>query len=402
MEFRRWKHFCLCSLGGIFPKDSHKSELFAPLIFLVDRPAECNRGLFAIREVDELFEQDSVHLLMPPSQTDNLPELRDFVAKNGAGALNTAFARAFDFLAAPKKQDHLRLNLIGLGDVGGTVLTALKLLGTNIAHIGLYDPNEAQTLRYEQELNQVLGENLPPVKPCTKDALFDCDVLLFTASRGVPEVGSEVKDVRMAQYELNRQMLLDYARQARDANFNGLFCQISDPVDQLSRVVFLHSNRDENGRFDAKGLLPEQVQGFGLGVMAARAAYYAKREAIDFSNGRVYGPHGADLVVANHPTQFDEALSARLTAQTVSANLKVRELGYKPYIAPALSSAAISILQLLRGDAHYGAVPIGGAYFGCRSRFTPLGISIEREELAPALIQKLDAVHRKLEKFCYD
>ena len=38
-------------------------------------------------------------------------------------------------------------------------------------------------------------------------------------------------------------------------------------------------------------------------------------------------------------------------------NLRVRELGFKPYIAPGLSSAAVSILQLLRGQVHFGAVP---------------------------------------------
>ncbi len=48
------------------------------------------------------------------------------------------------------------------------------------------------------------------------------------------------------------------------------------------------------------GLLPEQVQGFGLGVMDARAAYWARQEGIPFSHGRVYGPHGRGLVVANH------------------------------------------------------------------------------------------------------
>ena len=99
--------------------------------------------------------------------------------------------------------------------------------------------------------------------------------------------------------------------------------------------------------------------------MAARAAYHAKKDGIDFSGGRVYGPHGADLIVANHPQNYDEALSARLTQETVTANLRVRELGFKPYIAPALSSAAVSLLRLVRGEVCCSAIPMGGAYFGC-------------------------------------
>ena len=86
----------------------------------------------------------------------------------------------------------------------------------------------------------------------------------------------------------------------------------------------------------------------------------------------------------------------------MTANLRVRELGFKPYIAPALSSAAISILELLRGQTHFGAIPIGKAYFGCRSRFTSLGIQPQREALAPELAAKIDTVHRSLEAFCYD
>ncbi len=400
MEFKRRKNYCLCSLGGGFPADCVESELFSPLIFLINRPAQCSRGFFAVTSTNEIFEAEDTRILQPPVKNDVLSQLRHFVAENGAGVLNTAFFNAFDFLFSQKKRTGFRLNLVGLGDVGGTLLTALKLLGHEITQIGIYDPNEAQCLRYEQELNQVLMS--PRIFICEKEQLFDCDALLFTASIGVPAIGSNVKDVRMAQFEKNRQMLRTYAKQAREVGFLGLFCQISDPVDQLSRVVFLESNRDENGLFDAKGLLPEQVQGFGLGVMAARAAYYAEKEKIDFSNGRVYGPHGKELIVANHPTEYDEAVSARLTELTVTANLKVRELGFKPYIAPAISSAALSILQLLRGQPHFGAIPLGKAYFGCRSRFTALGVCAEREVLSPELAKRLDQVHRSLEAFCYD
>ena len=90
--------------------------------------------------------------------------------------------------------------------------------------------------------------------------LFDCDLFLFTASRGVPPVGTPIADVRMAQYRSNAALLKPYARAARESGFTGLFCQISDPVDQLSRVVFLESNRAPDGTPDLGGLLPEQVR----------------------------------------------------------------------------------------------------------------------------------------------
>lgn len=406
MEFRSWKGFCLCDLGGGFPPEAARVNApFAPLVFLVRRDPLKSRGCFAVGNTAQIMEPENACALLPNEAPAALPGVETFVREKGATVLNTAFARAFDHLARPRKKSGLTATLVGLGDVGGTLLIALKLLGRELSRIAIYDPNEALCRRYEMELNQVLppdGVPLPEIAICSQERLFDCDLFLFTASRGVPPVGSDVQDVRMAQFVRNREMLAGYARRAREAAFGGLFCQISDPVDQLCRAVFLESNRDASGAFDAAGLLPEQVRGFGLGVMAARAAYNAKNDGIDFSGGRVYGPHGADLIVANHPQNYDEALSARLTQETVTANLRVRELGFKPYIAPALSSAAVSLLRLVRGEVCCSAIPMGGAYFGCRSRTTSAGILTQREALHPALFRKIEEVQQRLERFSYD
>lgn len=406
MEFRSWKGFCLCDLGGGFPPEAARVNApFAPLVFLVRRDPLKSRGCFAVGNTAQIMEPENACALLPNEAPAALPGVETFVRENGATVLNTAFARAFDHLARPQKKSGLTATLVGLGDVGGTLLIALKLLGRELSRIAIYDPNEALCRRYEMELNQVLppdGAPLPEIAICSQERLFDCDLFLFTASRGVPPVGSDVQDVRMAQFARNREMLAGYARRARETAFGGLFCQISDPVDQLCRAVFLESNRDASGAFDAAGLLPEQVRGFGLGVMAARAVYHAKKDGIDFSGGRVYGPHGADLIVANHPQNYDEALSARLTQETVTANLRVRELGFKPYIAPALSSAAVSLLRLVRGEVCCSAIPMGGAYFGCRSRTTSAGILTQREALHPALFRKIEEVQQRLERFSYD
>lgn len=406
MEFRSWKGFCLCDLGGGFPPEAARVNApFAPLVFLVRRDPLKSRGCFTVENTAQIMEPENACALLPNEAPAALPGVETFVREKGATVLNTAFARAFDHLARPQKKSGLTATLVGLGDVGGTLLIALKLLGRELSRIAIYDPNEALCRRYEVELNQVLppdGAPLPEIAICSQERLFDCDLFLFTASRGVPPVGSDVQDVRMAQFARNREMLAGYARRAREAAFGGLFCQISDPVDQLCRAVFLESNRDASGAFDAAGLLPEQVRGFGLGVMAARAAYHAKKDGIDFSGGRVYGPHGADLIVANHPQNYDEALSARLTQETVTANLRVRELGFKPYIAPALSSAAVSLLRLVRGEVCCSAIPMGGAYFGCRSRTTSAGILTQREALHPALFRKIEEVQQRLERFSYD
>ncbi len=193
----------------------------------------------------------------------------------------------------------------------------------------------------------------PEVEIISPEKLFDCDVFVFVASRGIPPVGSQVKDVRMAQFENNAAIVKQYARMARAADFQGLWCAVSDPVDPLAKTAYLESNRDENGNWDGKGLRPEQVQGFGLGVMNARAAYFAKRDsrfASFLTEGRSFGPHGTGLTIANSIDHYDEEVSRELTHRTVTANLVMREIGFKPYVAPALSSGALSLLLTLRGD----------------------------------------------------
>ena len=403
MDYYLYHDLCYASLGGAIPAGAERiCHPVSPLILTVRQEPVHSRGFWAIHDLAELSQPEGPAALVPvvPAEAS---ELADFVRVHGATVLNTTFPGGFDYADrwfGPRPQ-RLKVTLVGLGDVGGTVLTALKLLGREIEEIQIFDFNEKQCQRYAVELNQVLplepGQPQPVVTVCTQEQLFDCDLFLFTASRGVPPVGQEQVDVRMVQYEANRAMIAAYARMARAAQFKGLFCQISDPVDLLARAVYLESNRGEAGHFDWQGLLPEQVQGFGLGVMAARARYYAPELGLDPEEIRVYGPHGAGLVAANLPDEgYDPAVSEELSRLTREANLRVRDLGFKPYIAPGISSAAVSVLQMIRGQYHYGAVPLGEAYFGCRSRFTAGGLQTFREPICQPLMEKLEQAYRDL------
>ena len=397
MAYYRYQNLCLCPAGGTLPPGAAEvSEPFEPLVFLLGRDPLTSRGFFAARSTAELDEPEGTNLLLPAPPDERADGLARFVREHGASALNTAFERCFGvygaFSALQKKRP--RVHLVGLGDVGGTVLTGFVLLGGSLDEIGIFDPDAVKRARYEAELNQILpfrdGGHVPHVRVLDESELFDCDVLVFTATRGVPPLGAEAVDVRMAQYRLNRDMLRSYARRARESRFCGLFAVVSDPVDPLCRAVFRMSNQNEAGEFDANGLLPEQVRGFGLGVMRARALYYAQKEGIDASALCAYGPHGGGLVVANAPDErYDDALSLRLTQLAREANLRLREIGVKPYIAPGLSSAAISILRALDGDWHDSAVPLGGAYFGCQTRLGEHGPETLRRPLNERLFTRI-------------
>lgn len=297
---------------------------------------------------------------------------------------------------AVKLKAKNRVNLIALGDVGATVLIGLRLLGGDvISSLGICDIRRAAAERLEMELNQIRypfsGEEMPDVHIVGEEELFDCDLLIFCASRGVPPVGAG-GDVRMVQLEANREIAAHYGRLAGQAGYRGMVAVVSDPVDPLCRA-FLESS----------GLEPGQIQGFGLGVMNARALYYASKDP-RFERyereGRAFGPHGEDLVIAESVEHYDDDLSRQLTDLTVKANLKVRELGYKPYIAPALSSAAISVLLTLRGEWHYSSLYLGdgrtGAFLGIRNRMEPDGPVYEDLPLCEELFRRIYRAYHNL------
>lgn len=107
--------------------------------------------------------------------------------------------------------------------------------------------------------------------------------------------------------------------------------------------------------------------------------------------------------MANAPdSSYDDILSCHLTALTRQANLRVRELGFKPYIAPGLSSAAISILHYIRGELHCGAVPLDGAYFGCTNRLSQKGLALRREDITTPLMDRIRQSHAALKEFDYE
>ena len=332
-------------------------------------------------------------------------ELAQAVSEGRVTAVNGMHDRwqwALDF---PKQEKRRRrLHILAVGDVGGTLLTGLKLLGGDCLHtIGICDLNPATVARYTAEMSQVSCpwdyDALPDVVPVDMEHLFDCDVFLFAATRSIPAVGSDVKDVRMAQFDANREIVAHYARMARQADFRGLFLVMSDPVDPLCKTAWLASNTDENGVFDGKGLLAEQVQGLGLGVMNARAAALAKANpayAAFLTEGRSFGPHGADLIIADSIEHYNDEVSRALTLEVVEANLRIREIGFKPYIAPALSSGAIQVLLLLRGEWHCGSVCLGDVWFGCRNRYTAYGLETEALVLPDALFDRILTTEKNL------
>ena len=356
------------------------------VLWVFHRPPLAGRDTFPVTDPAQLTEEEGVaSLCTAPCPEDVPPALRSAIRAGRVRAVNGSHPRLEELLAPVSRPEKVWVNLLALGDVGSTLLLGLRLMGGDvISSIGICDLSDQITARWEFELGQIAlpwnYDAMPEVEVIPPEKLFDGDLFVFVASKGIPPVGSQVQDVRMAQFQANAGIVKHYARMAREANYQGLWCAVSDPVDPLAKTAYLESNKDENGVWDGKGLRPEQVQGFGLGVMNARAAYYAKRDekfASFLTEGRAFGPHGTGLTIANSIDHYDDALSQELTQLTVTANLKMRALGFKPYVAPAMSSGALSLLLTLRGEWHCGSVFLDGIYMGVKNRFTPAGVETE-------------------------
>lgn len=379
------------------------NEATEAVIFFSGDPRK-NAAQFPLIQRESLIDHDTLERLNTPSPQAS--SLIDFVPEGlPCRAINLSWPKWEHLISSPpRKRKGIRLNLVALGDVGSTLLIGLCLTGNDcIEEIGIYDRSPEKQKRFVLETNQILTfgqtKQTPRVRAIEKEEVFDGDYFVFCASKGIPPLSQTSGDVRMVQFEGNRKILKEYAQMARLNDFQGEFCVVSDPVDPLCLSAYLDSNTYHD-HLDYQGLRPEQIHGFGLGVMYARAAYLAESTIGDsefLTHGRAYGPHGKGLVIANSILGYEEDKSMMLTKATLHANHLVREVGFKPYIAPALSSGALSILSMIRGNWHLSANFLGGVYFGAANQLLDSGVEFERLTLPVPLMERLKETHHGLE-----
>ncbi|ENJ9652541.1 lactate dehydrogenase [Clostridium botulinum] len=369
------------------------------MYFLVNIDQKNSRRSFLITNTSMLFiKNENLNILIERDSPIKVPQfIKKAIKEKRLVAINKAYENwkeTLKFNPCPNRK--WKINIVGLGDVGGTLITGLRLLGEDcIDEIGIYDKDINKINRWEYECNQIqspnLNLNLPKIKVLNEDEIFNCNMFVLCVSVGVPKIGNEIKDVRLVQFEGNSKIVSFYAKLAKEKKFKGIFAIVSDPVDFLCKSAL------------EEGLAPEQVRGYGLGVMNARAAYYAGKDPKlkNYSiEGRAFGPHGEGLVIANSIDNYDENLSDILTKKTREANLEIRSFGFKPYIAPALSSGSFSLIATIKSEWHYSATFLNGAFMGIRNKFINNTIELETYKNMPSnLLKKLEETHAYLKNF---
>jgi hypothetical protein len=304
-------------------------------------------------------------------------------------------------MAEPRRREAFVVGISGLGRVGGLAASALAAADTSRTRIDtllLHDCDRANLERMRQELASVASWRsevpLPRIETAElPEMLRRCDAFLFAAARAVPPLGAP-GDVRLPQFEPNHAALRETLDEATAADYTGLFFMISDPVELLAQASF-HDSNAPGGAFLGHGLAPERVAGLALGIMWGRAL--AQAEAAGCGErvalrGVPYGPHSTDVLMFDDPADPDPELSAAMTQAARTGNYRVRDLGFIPFIGPALSSIALTLPALLSGREVLASSFVDGVYFGapCRLRW---GLSPTRRQVAPGVQRQVEALH---------
>jgi hypothetical protein len=304
-------------------------------------------------------------------------------------------------MAEPPRRQGFVVGISGLGRVGGLAASALAAMDAVHSRIGtllIHDSDSGNLERMRQELASVASWRghvpLPRVEAAPlPELLRRCDAFLFAAATAVPPLGAS-GDVRLPQFEPNRAAQRIALDAALEADYTGLFCVISDPVEVLAQASFHDSNAPQ-GAFLGLGLAPERVAGLALGIMWGRALARAEAAGQGLRvarRGVPYGPHSTDLLVFDDPADPDPDLCRAMTQAARTGNYRIRELGYIPFIGPALSSIVLTLPRLLAGREVLASSFVDGVYFGapCRLRW---GIAPTRRQMAATVRGQVEELH---------
>ena len=132
----------------------------SPGLFLIDRDPVSGRSSFCVSDVRQLTAgTEDVSWLDPARMGVPAPVLpkriQHTIDARLLRAVNIRHPRWAEFAMAPSMQlpPRVRVNLLAVGDVGSTLLTALKLIGGDvISSIGICDLNQNTVARWTAEM----------------------------------------------------------------------------------------------------------------------------------------------------------------------------------------------------------------------------------------------------------
>jgi hypothetical protein len=388
-------------------------------VVLVDDPATADRLEWLPRK--RSAPEPELRLAAAPGDPGREPWIARGRRLPGSGpaALWTEPASAWTYLATapgvdrylrrmaePQRRDGFVVGISGLGRVGGLIASALAAADVSRTGVGtllIHDCDGDNQERMGQELASVASWRrnapLPRVEVAgLPDMMRRCDAFLFAAASAVPPLGTQ-GDVRLPQFESNREALKGTLEAAAATAYAGLFFVVSDPVEVLAQAAF-HDSNARDGACTGLGLAPERVAGLALGIMWGRALAEAERQGHGERvglRGAAYGPHSQDVLAFDDPAAPDFPLSRAMTEAARAGNYRIRELGYIPFIGPALASVVLTLPDLLAGREVLASGFVDGIYFGAPCRLD-WGLAPTPRLVAPEVRGELEELHGLLRR----
>ena len=142
----------------------NEAKEYTGMIFALNKlsPESARRSSSVSHENFLFLNEENLNLLLKPKTSNvKIPQwIKLAILNHRVTALNTQHPNWQEVLTS-NLPNKWRINVVGLGDVGGTLLTGLKLLGVkNINSLGLYDRDTSRMERYKYELSQILSPDM--------------------------------------------------------------------------------------------------------------------------------------------------------------------------------------------------------------------------------------------------
>jgi hypothetical protein len=369
-EFRIFSKETWSKLSAISINPCFKVRPEAKGIYLERIGEDAAKKSFETVNINDIFAIEDPHFFAPTLLLDAKEALVKYIQTgliSFRDLLQSAERMAKPVLLRQNKAESpfstangVRLCIAGLGDVGTTLAIVLASMPSAVSGIGtikIFDINPEKRQRWNYELSQINSpeNNLPDIEVATRDNLEECDVFVFAMSKRVPAPGKEKGDVRLQQFRDNSGILMEYVTPLAARHFKGIVAILSDPVELLARYAITQT---------AGSLNPMQFVGLGLGVMHARAMSF---------NGWsdrlwIFGMHGHLTGIIDSIETYSESRSAALAKKVTTINLKMRQEGIKPYVAPAVSSGVYSLICMLNERPFWGSIWTGREVWGSKIR----------------------------------
>ena len=140
MKYYRLGAHSLCAWEALPYEEITALPRSGEILFLFAREMLTGRETFPVTDAALLTAEEGVQTLCAAAGPDLPPELRDAIREGRVRAVNRLHPRWQELLSPLPRKKKVRVNLLGLGDVGATLLMGLRLLGGDvISSIGICD-----------------------------------------------------------------------------------------------------------------------------------------------------------------------------------------------------------------------------------------------------------------------